>query len=170
MRTQPASFDDNGAAIGGARNKPPGLARRIGARLLNEARGALPPTIFFFVGFNFVVFTTNLLLADYAVAVSSFMLATVAALVVGKAVLVANAMPYLRRYDRAPLIQPILYKTAFYWVVVFFARLIQRFVHFSDRDNFVGLPFDSGGEPGSPKAQAVCPGHKIMRACRDRHP
>jgi hypothetical protein len=91
----------------------------------------LPPTIFFFAGFNFVVFTTNLLLADYAIAVSNFMLATVAALVVGKAVLVANAMPYLRRYDRAPLIQPILYKTAFYWVIVFFARLLERFVHFS---------------------------------------
>ena len=79
----------------------------------------LPPTIFFFVGFNFIVLTTNLLVAQYLVAVSNFMLATLAALVVGKAVLVANAMPLLRRYDRAPLIQPILYKTGFYWVVVF---------------------------------------------------
>ena len=56
-------------------------------------------------------------------AVSSFMLATVAALVVGKAVLVANHIPLLRRYDRAPLIQPILFKAAFYWVTVFFARM-----------------------------------------------
>ena len=110
---------------------PAGAARRIGGRLLHEAREALPPTIFFFVGFNFIVFTTNLLVAQYAVAVSSFMLATVAALVVGKAVLVANAMPLLRRYDRGPLIQPILFKTAFYWVAVFFARLLERFVHFS---------------------------------------
>jgi hypothetical protein len=82
-----------------------------------------------------VVLTTNLLVADYLVAVSNFMLATVAALVVGKAVLVANAMPYLRRYDRAPLIQPILYKTGFYWVIVFFARLLERFVHFSLEGN-----------------------------------
>jgi hypothetical protein len=108
-----------------------GLAGRIGHRVLHEFREVLPPTIFFFIGFNFVVFTTNLLVADYGVAVSSFMLATVAALVVGKAVLVANAMPLLRRYDRAPLIRPILFKTAFYWVIVFFARLLERFVHFS---------------------------------------
>jgi hypothetical protein len=135
MRTQPASFDDNPPVIDAAVKKPPGLPSRIGARLLHEARQALPPTIFFFVGFNLIVVTTNLLLADYAVAVSSFMLATIAALVVGKAVLVANAMPYLRRYDRAPLIQPILYKTAFYWVVVFFARLLERFVHFSIEGN-----------------------------------
>ena len=59
------------------------------------------------------------------------MLATAAALVVGKAVLVANAMPLLRRYDRGPLIQPILFKTLVYWAVVFIARLLERFVHFS---------------------------------------
>ena len=58
------------------------ILRRIGARILHELRGALPPTIFFFVGFNFIVLTTNLLVADYAVAVSNFILATVAALVV----------------------------------------------------------------------------------------
>ena len=80
------------------------LIERVGHRLWHEFRQVLPPTIFFFVGFNFIVFTTNLLVADYAIAVSSFMLATLAALVVGKAVLVANAMPFLRRYDRAPLI------------------------------------------------------------------
>src|SRR5262245_61950467 len=55
--------------------------QRVGARLLHELRRAVPPTIFFFVGFNFIVLTTNLLVADYAAAVSSFMLATLAALV-----------------------------------------------------------------------------------------
>src|SRR5262249_55356583 len=105
-------------------------ARRIGIRLSHEVREALPPTIFFFIGFNFIVLTTNLLVAQYMVAVSNFMLATMAALVVGKAVMVANKMPLLRRYDRAPLIQPILFKTAFYWVIVFFARLLERLAHF----------------------------------------
>ena len=109
MRTHPpASFDDQHPGADVSLKKPAGVVQRIGARILHEAREALPPTIFFFVGFNFIVFTTNLLLADYAIAVSNFMLATVAALVVGKAVLVANTMPYVRRYDRAPLIQPIL--------------------------------------------------------------
>ena len=71
-------------------------------RRLDPARaaGALPPTIFFFVGFNFIILTTNLLVADYAVAVSNFMLATVAALVVGKAVITANAMAFLKIFDR----------------------------------------------------------------------
>ena len=107
------------------------LLRRVGASILRELRGALPPTIFFFVGFNFIVLTTNLLVADYAVAVSNFMLVTVAALVVGKAVITANAMPFIKLFDRAPLIQPILFKTAMYWIATFIARLAERFVHFS---------------------------------------
>ena len=107
------------------------LPRRFGAWILHELRGALPPTIFFFIGFNFIILTTNLLVADYAVAVSNFMLATVAALVVGKAVITANAMPFLKLFDRAPLIQPILFKTTIYWIATFFARLAERFVHFS---------------------------------------
>ena len=133
MRSEPILQNDSHPA--GPIGLPAGVLRRIGARLLHEAREALVPTLFFFIGFNFIVLTTNLLVAQYLVAVSNFTLATMAALVVGKAVLVANKISLLRRYDRAPLIQPILYKTAFYWVVVFLARLLERFVHFSLEGN-----------------------------------
>src|SRR4029077_3800260 len=107
-----------------------GFAHRAGAFFLHEFLEMLPPTIFFFVGFNLIVLTTNLILADYSVAFASFMLAAAAALVVGKSVLVANAMAVLRRYDRAPLIQPILFKTVFYWAIVFVARLLEHFIRF----------------------------------------
>jgi hypothetical protein len=119
----------------------PTLPRRIGAKILHELRSALAPTVFFFAGFNFIVLTTNLLVASYAVSVSNFMLATIAALVVGKAVITANAMPFLRIFDRAPLIQPILFKTSIYWVAVFFARLAERFLHFTIDGN---PPWDFG--------------------------
>ena len=111
-------------------DSPAGLGRRAGAWFMHELREILPPTIFFFIGFNLVVLTTNLILADYRAAFSSFALATAAALVVGKAVLVTNAMPLLRRYDRGPLIQPILFRTIFYWAVVFVARLLEHFIRF----------------------------------------
>jgi hypothetical protein len=110
---------------------PAPVPRGIGARLLHEAWEALPPTLFFVVGFNFIVLTTNLILADYHEAGFNFIAATLAAPVVGKAVLVANAIPYISRYDRAPLIRPILFKTAFYSVIVFLVRLLERFVHFT---------------------------------------
>ena len=137
MRTEPLSYENSSPTVEPI-TKAASIARRIGTRLLHEAREALPPTIFFLVGFNFIVLTTNLLVAQYLVAVSNFMLATTAALVVGKAVLVANKIRLLRRYDRAPLIRPILFKTAFYWIIVFFARLLERFVHFLLEGNAPG--------------------------------
>src|SRR5215467_2077069 len=107
-----------------------GLVRRVGAFLLRELREMVPPTIFFFIGFNLILLTTNLLLADYGAQFANFMLATAAALVVGKAVLVANATRSIRRYDRAPLIRPILFKSLFYWAIVFIARLLEHFIRF----------------------------------------
>ena len=109
---------------------PAGLARRVGAFLLRELREILPPTIFFFIGFNLILLTTNLLLTDYGAQFGTFMLATAAALIVGKAVLVANAMRSIRHYDRAPLIRPILYKSVFYWAIVFVARLLEHWIRF----------------------------------------
>jgi len=109
---------------------PAGRGRRAGSWFVHELREILPPTIFFFIGFNLVVLTTNLLLAEYSVAFGNFALATAAALLVGKSVLVANAMAFLRHYDRGPLIQPILFKTVVYWAIVFVARLLEHFVRF----------------------------------------
>jgi len=109
---------------------PAGLARRVGTFLLREFREMLPPTIFFFIGFNLIVLTTNLLLADYGAQFAGFMIATTSALVVGKAVLVANAMRAIRRYDTAPLIRPILFKTFFYWAAVFIVRLVEHWIRY----------------------------------------
>ena len=78
------------------------------AFIIKELKEMLPPTVFFAVGFNLIVLTTNLLLADYLATFGSFIVATTTALVVGKAVLVAHTIPFLRRFDMAPLIQPIL--------------------------------------------------------------
>jgi hypothetical protein len=114
-----------------------GLARRVGAFLLREFREMLPPTIFFFIGFNLIVLTTNLLLSDYGAQVASFMIATVSALVVGKAVLIANAMRAIRRFDSAPLIRPILFKTFFYWAAVFIVRLLERWIEYLRSSDYV---------------------------------
>ena len=103
---------------------------RLLAFLIKELREVVPPTVFFAVGFNLIVLTTDLILADYLVSFGSFMVATITALVVGKAVLVANAMPFLRRFDTAPMIQPVLFKTIVYWAVVFLVRFLEKLVEY----------------------------------------
>jgi hypothetical protein len=74
------------------------------AFLIKELNEVLPPTMFFAVGFNLIVLTINLILADYLRSFANFLVATMSALVVGKAVLVANAIPLLRRFDTTPMI------------------------------------------------------------------
>ena len=102
----------------------------IRAFLIKELKEVWPPTLFFAVSFNLLVLTINLVLADYLHSFVSFMVATATALVVGKSVLVADAMPFLRRFDTAPMIQPILFKTTVYWTVVFLVRFLEKLVEY----------------------------------------
>jgi hypothetical protein len=101
------------------------------AFVIEEIKEVIPPTVFFAIGFNLIVLTTQLILDDYGQQFVSFMIATAAALVVGKAVLVANVLPFLRRFDTAPLIQPILFKTVVYFAVVFLVRFLEKVVEYA---------------------------------------
>jgi len=90
----------------------------------------LPPTLFFFVGFNLILFTRWMTLQEHGIPFTNFFAATLAALLVGKAVLVVDNLPFMRRFDGAPLIQPILFKSAVYWVFVFGFRIAEGLFHF----------------------------------------
>src|SRR5215472_16584078 len=114
-----------------------GFVGRTAAFLLHEFLEILPPTIFFFIGFNLIVLTTNLILADYGAEVANFMIATASALIVAKALLVANARPAIRHFDWAPLIRPILFKTAFYWAAVFIVRLLEQWIEYLLSSDYV---------------------------------
>ena len=107
---------------------------RVGRRFAHAFREVLPPTLFFLFSFNLIVFTTNLLVHDYWFKLSGFLIATTTALVVGKAVLVANHIRLIDRFRGAPLIQPILYKAMFYSLVVLVVRLVERFIHLAIDD------------------------------------
>ena len=104
---------------------PTPLLRRAVAWWLAQVKHALPPTIFFFVGFNLILWTKRLILEEHGVEFSGFLTATVAALLVGKAVLVTDNLPFVRRFDGA---QPSGSLTAL--------RSLQRQVRTSSRWKF----------------------------------
>ena len=118
------------------------IPRQIFRRLVHAFHEVLPPTLFFLFSFNLIVFTTNLLVHDYWFRLSSFLLATTTALVVGKAVLVVNHIRLIDRFRGAPLIQPILYKTIFYTLVVLVVRLAERFIHLAFDDSGFRVALD----------------------------
>ncbi len=97
---------------------------------LAQVKHTLPPAIFFFFGFNLILLTKRLILEEHGIKVSGFFAATVAAVWVGKAVLITDKLSFMRRFDGAPLIKPILFKSSIYWVCVLIVRLAERLVHF----------------------------------------
>ena len=117
------------------------LGSPIPAFIIKEIREALPAIVSFAVGFNLVVLTTQLILDDYAAQFAGFMVATTAARLVGKAVLVAKLLPFFRRFDNAPLVQPILFKTVVYWAVVFLAQFSEKLIEYLlDGGRIGGIP------------------------------
>jgi hypothetical protein len=106
------------------------LWRRAFDWWLAQVRHVLPPTVFFFIGFNLILFTRWMTLQEHGIPFNNFFGATLAALLVGKAVLVVDNLPFMRRFDRAPLVQPILFKSTIYWVFVFVFRIVEGLFHF----------------------------------------
>jgi hypothetical protein len=88
----------------------PGKAYRL---WLHEMKLLLPPTIYFICAFNLIVFTTKQLTRSYVLALTSFLTATALALLVGKAVFGGDKFRAIHRFQNAPLIKPILYRTLF---------------------------------------------------------
>ena len=106
------------------------LRSPVPAFVIEEFMEALPAIVFFPIGFNLIALTTQLILYDYGAQFAGFMVATTAALLIGKAVLVARALPFFRRFDNAPVIQPIVFQAVVYWAVVFLARFLEKLVEY----------------------------------------
>jgi len=109
---------------------PAPLWRRALDWWLAQVKHVLPPTIFFFFGFNLILFTRWMTLQEHGIPYNDFIGATLAALLVGKAVLVVDNLRFMRRFDGAPLIQPILFKSTIYWLCVVVLRLAEGLLHF----------------------------------------
>ena len=115
----------------------PSLLRRAFQWWLAQVKHVLPPTVFFFIGFNLILWTKYLILKEHGIEFSAFLTATLAALLVGKAVLVTDNMRLMHYFDGRPMIQPILFKTAIYWLCVLVARLAEGLVHFLAADGSI---------------------------------
>jgi hypothetical protein len=118
------------------------IPARAAHAFLHAVRHVVPPTIYFFIAFNLIAFTTNLMIRDYWFHAATFMVASTTALIVGKSVLVADKIRLIDRFRGAPLIQPILYKTIFYTVIVLIVRIVERFIHLTIDDRGFAIAFE----------------------------
>jgi hypothetical protein len=100
------------------------------AKLKEEFFKLLPPTIYFFVALHIVMFIRVLMLKGTGVAPSSSISIAVAALILGKAVLIADILPIINRFPNKPLIYNIAWKTVLYWLISTVIHYLERLVDF----------------------------------------
>jgi hypothetical protein len=107
---------------------------RIVSIALHEFRAVLPPTIFFFICFNVLVLTVTLMSPDHAVSLESHGGATIGALIVGKAVLVADKLPFFNRFPAKPLIYNTIWKSLLYIAITTAFRLAEALLAAATND------------------------------------
>ena len=103
---------------------------KLFTKLKEEFKALLPPTIFFFVALHLVALTRVLMLKGTGLTVSTSWQITLAALILGKAVLLADLLPFINRYPDKPLIYNVAWKTTIYVLVAILIRYLEHLVDF----------------------------------------
>jgi hypothetical protein len=99
-------------------------------KLKEEFFKLLPPMIFFFVALHIVAFIHALMLKKTGIAPSSSVSIAVAALILGKAVLIADILPFINRFPNKPLIYNAAWKTVIYWLISVAIHYVERLIEF----------------------------------------
>ena len=103
---------------------------KVSSKLKKEFLALLPPTIFFFVALHIVAFIRVLMLKGTRISPLGSVSVAVAALILGKAVLLADMLPVINRFPDKPLIYNVTWKTLIYLLVSALIHYLERLVDF----------------------------------------
>jgi hypothetical protein len=103
---------------------------KLATKLYEEFKAVLPPTMFFFVALHLVALIRVLMLKGTGITLNTSWQVTVAALILGKAVLVADHLPFINRYPDKPLAYNVAWKTTVYVLVALLIHYLERLVDF----------------------------------------
>jgi hypothetical protein len=114
---------------------PPGRNRehmnRVLSKLKEEFLAILPPTLYFFVALHLVVLIRVLMLEGTDIRATTSVSVALAALILGKAVLIADLLPIINRFPEKPLVYNVLWKTLLYQMVAAAVHYAERLVDFA---------------------------------------
>ena len=91
----------------------------------------MPLTVFFFIALHIIAVIRMLMARELNIAASTTMSLLVASLILGKAVLITDLLPFINRFPQRPLIYNVAWKTAIYLLVAALVHYLERLVDFS---------------------------------------
>lgn len=104
---------------------------KLTAKLKEEFFALLPPTIFFFVALHLIAFVRVLMLKGTGLSSLTSISVAIAALILGKAVLLADMLPMINLFPNKPLIHNVAWKTLIYVLLSALIHYLERLVDFS---------------------------------------
>jgi hypothetical protein len=102
----------------------------VAAKVKEEFEKLLPPTLYFFIALHLVAIIRVLLLKGDGIPLATSFTITMGALILGKAVLLADMLPFINRYPDKPLIFNVTWKTVVYALVALLLHYLERLVDF----------------------------------------
>ena len=96
--------------------------------LKHEFLEMLPPTIFFFVVFHLIHFARALMADQYVITITSSAVATIGALIVGKSILIADALPLLNWFCQKRLIYNVAWRIFIYVIIVLLFQFLEELI------------------------------------------
>jgi len=103
---------------------------KLSTKIKEEFFALLPPTIFFFVALHIVKLIRVLMLEGTGVSITNTISVAVAALILGKAVLIADLLPMINLFPQKPLIYNVSWKTLIYLMLATLIHYLERLVDF----------------------------------------
>jgi hypothetical protein len=103
---------------------------KLPAKIKEELEALVPPTLFFFVALHLVVFERVLMLRGTGITVGTSVSVTILALILGKAVLIADLLPFINRYPHKPLVYNVAWKTTIYVLIAALVHYLERLLDF----------------------------------------
>ena len=96
--------------------------------LKKEFLEMLPPTIYFFIVFHIVAFIRGLMAESYGLSIATTSAATIGALITGKSILIADALPLFKWFRRNRIIYNVIWRIFLYIIIVLFLQLLEELI------------------------------------------
>jgi len=104
---------------------------KIFEKLKEEFFAILPPTIFFFIALHIIAFIRVLMTKGLYFEPISTVSIAVGSLILGKAVLIADMLPWINRYPDKPLVYNVVWKTVMYLLAASVIHYLERLIDFA---------------------------------------